>query len=1049
MLLKIIKFLVKMKSIQLRLLLSSLLLLCNIALAQQITVTGVVREHNGDTLPGVSVFVSNTTQGVQTDLNGRYSLIVKEGDILYFDYIGFKPQSIPVNKQNVIDVVLLEDAVHLDDVVIVAYGTQKQKAVVGAISQIKSDVLDKQVATSVVTALQGTVAGVNIINSSSQPGESPTIRVRGIGSINASADPLIILDGAPYSGNLNSISADQIEAINILKDASSTALYGSRGSNGVILIKTKMGKRNSEPEVQVKLSSGVAFDAVRTHNVLDTEGYTTYLWEGRKNNYQYVLGQEEATARKNASDGLVSYFGYNPFGTNQPVDYNGNWTVKDPLLWETNWKKELQRNQAFRNEYNFNIAGGSDRTTYFLSANYLNQDGMIKTSNFERTTVRLNLESQITDWLQVGANTAYASSNQNFPTQSGTNLYSPMNWIYAMPSVYPVYKRDAKGQLVYDPTGGKIYDYGNASSKDVNSVRPIMSGENAVGILFNNSTVNRRSSLSWNGFAKVDLTEGLYFKSNLSYEKYDYNVKEYNNAQYGQASSVQGRVQKAKDTSETINFINALHYDKVLGDHHFAADGIVEAYRFKQDLFRASSTGYLPGNSEIGSGTALESIEGYEVEDRLTSYLGRVSYDYNNTYFLEGSFRRDSSTRFDKSVRAGNFYSVGGSWIVSSEDFLANLSSIDLLKLRVSYGELGNNNLKDKYFPYLRLFETGYNQLDNPGVILGDLTDPYLTWEKTASFNVGLDFSLFNNRLEGSIDYYKKRSIDLLFAIPQAPSTGNLELLSNAGTIENYGLEVSLTTHLLRTKDWKWDTSLNFSIDRNKIKSLTQDSFISGLNRWEEGRSLYDFYLREWAGVDPNDGYGMWYKDVLDTQGQVTGRETTKDYDEATRYYKQSALPKVVGGFNTSLSYKNVDFSAFFNFSLGGYIYDNDYASLMGGISKGYQSSPDLENRWQKPGDVTDTPIILNASNNFAATSTRFLYKNDYLRLKALTIGYSLPVDRLSKIKLKQARIYVQGENLLTFQSHKGIDPEQAINGVTNYRVPLSANVSVGLNINF
>ncbi|SEJ15840.1 TonB-linked outer membrane protein, SusC/RagA family [Myroides marinus] len=1038
-----------MGSIRLRLLVSSLLLLCNIAVAQQIKVTGVVNEVDGASLPGVSVIVKNSTKGVQTDLDGKYVIEVSEGDILAFEYVGFKSQSIKVGKQHIININLQSESESLDDIVIVAYGAQKQKAVVGAISQVKSDVLDKQVATSVVSALQGTVSGVNIINSSSQPGESPTIRVRGIGSINASADPLIILDGAPYSGNLNAISADQIEAINVLKDASSTALYGSRGANGVILIKTKMGKRNAAPDVNIKLSSGVAFDAVKTHEVLDTKGYTQYLWEGRKNNYQYVLGQDEVTARKNASDGLVSYFGYNPFGTNQPVDYNGNWTVKNPLLWETDWKKELQRNQAFRNEYNFNIAGGGDKTTYFLSANYLNQDGMIKTSNFERTTVRLNIESQVTDWLQVGANTAYSSSNQNFPTQSGTNLYSPMNWIYAMPSVYPVYKRDLNGQVVYDAEGGAIYDYGNASSKDINSVRPIMSGENAAGILFNNSTINRRANTSWNGFAKLDLAEGLYFRTNLSYEKYDYDVKEYNNSQYGQASSVKGRVSRVKDTSETLNFINTLHYDKAFGEHHIAADGIFEAYSFKKDFLNTSTTGFLPGNTEIGSGTSLEGIGGYAVEDRLTSYLGRLSYDYKNKYFIEGSFRRDASTRFDKSVRKGNFYSVGGSWIVSSENFLVDSKYIDLLKLRASYGELGNNNLKDKYFPYLRLFETGYNQLDNPGVILGDLADPLLTWEKTASFNVGVDFSLFNNRIEGSVDYYKKRSIDLLFAVPKAPSTGNLEILSNAGTIENYGLEVSLTSHNVRTKDWKWDTSLNFSIDRNKITSLTQDSFISGLNRWEEGRSLYDFYLREWAGVDPNDGYGMCYKDVVDGNGQVIGKETTKDYNEATRYYNKSALPKLVGGFNTTLAYKNFDFSAFFNFSLGGYIYDNDYAGLMNGMSTGYQSSPDIANRWQKPGDITNIPVIINSTNNFAATSTRFLYKNNYLRLKALTLGYTLPIESLGKLKLKQARVYVQGENLLTFQSHKGIDPEQAINGVTNYRVPLSATLSVGLNINF
>ncbi|WP_121966875.1 TonB-dependent receptor [Myroides sp. N17-2] len=1038
-----------MKSIKLRLLISSLLLLCNIALAQQVTVKGVVNEENNLSLPGVSVTVKNSTKGVQTDLDGKFTIDVKEGDVLQFEYVGFKPQSIKIDKQHIVNVTLVEDIVNLEDIVIVAYGAQKQKAVVGAISQIKSDALEQQVATSVVSALQGTVAGVNIVTSSSQPGESPTIRIRGIGSINASADPLIILDGSPFTGDINSISSDQIEAISVLKDASSTALYGSRGANGVILIKTKMGKRNSAPNVNIKLSSGIAFDAVKTHKVLDTRGYTEYLWEGRKNNGLYVLGQDEVTARKNASDGLVGTLGYNPYGTNQPIDYNGKWAVNNPLLWETDWKKEIQRNQAFRNEYNFNISGGGDRTTYFLSANYLNQDGMVKSSNFERTSVRLNLESQITDWLQVGVNTAYTGSNQSYPVQSGGTFYSPMNWIYSMPSVYPMYKRDANGQVTYDAEGSAIYDYGNTPSKDINNVRPIMSGENAVGLLYNNSTMHKRATVSWNGFAKVDLAEGLYFKTNLSYEKFDFDSKTYSNSKYGQASNVKGRVSKNKDTSETLNFTNSLHYDKVFGEHHIKADGIFEAYSYKKDLFYAATTGFLPGSESIGGGTTLEGVGGFPLDDRLTSYLGRLSYDYHNKYFVEGSFRRDASTRFDKSVRKGNFYSIGGSWIVSSENFLTDSQYIDLLKLRVSYGELGNNKTLNNFFPYLRTFITGYNQLDNTGVILGMLSDPYLTWEKTSSFNVGLDFSLFNNRIEGSVDYYKKQSIDLLFAVPQAPSTGNLEILSNAGTIENYGLEVSLTSHNIRTGDWKWDTSLNFSIDKNNIKSLTQDSFISDLNRWEKGHSLYDFYLKDWAGVDPNDGYGMWYMDVVDANGAVIGRETTKEYDKATRYYSKSALPKLVGGFNTSLSYKNFDFSAFFNFSIGGYIYDSDYASLMGGISRGHQSSPDLVNRWQKPGDITDIPIILNSSNNFSETSTRFLYKNDYLRLKALTLGYTLPIEKLGKLKLKQARVYLQGENLLTFQSHKGIDPEQAINGMTNYRTPLSATVSVGLNINF
>ncbi|MFD0699304.1 TonB-dependent receptor plug domain-containing protein [Myroides pelagicus] len=324
-----------MKSINLGLLLGSFFLLSNVVLAQQVKITGTVSGADGFTLPGVSVIVQNSSNGVQTDLEGKYTIDLKEGDLLNFEYIGYQSQQIAVSKQKVIDVVLTEDIVSLEDIVIVAYGAQKQKAVVGAISQVKADVLEKQVSTSVVSALQGTVSGVNIINASSQPGDSPTIRIRGIGSVNASADPLIILDGAPYSGHIGSISADQIESMSVLKDASSTALYGSRGANGVILIKTKMGKKDSAPDVNIKLTSGVAFDAVDTHKVLDAKGYTQYLWEGRKNNYQYIIGQDEVTARKNASDGLVSHLGYNPYGTNLPVDYEGKWTVSDPLLWET------------------------------------------------------------------------------------------------------------------------------------------------------------------------------------------------------------------------------------------------------------------------------------------------------------------------------------------------------------------------------------------------------------------------------------------------------------------------------------------------------------------------------------------------------------------------------------------------------------------------------------------------------------------------------------------------------------------------------------------
>jgi TonB-linked SusC/RagA family outer membrane protein len=1032
-----------MKSKLSKILFGFLLLNALIAAAQEKEISGYVTDANSLSLPGVTIAVKNTTLGTQTDFDGKFTIKATPEDILVFTFLGYKTREIKVGSQSNLTVQLLDESVGLDEIVIVAYGTQKQRAVVGAIGKVSSEVLEKQQATSVISALQGSVPGVSVINSSGQPGESPTIRVRGIGSINASASPLIIVDGVPFNGNINSISSDQIESMNVLKDAASTALYGSRGANGVIVIKTKSGKRNSLPQVSFRVSSGISSDAVKTHEVLGTNDYVKYLWEARKNTYQYIQGQTPENAASNAASGLVSALGYNPYNVSNIIDSNGQLNPNAQLNWETNWKNELFRNQSFRNEYNFNVSGGSENTTYFLSGNYLNQDGLVKTSKFERSTFRLNVDTKVNDWLEVGSNVAYSASRQNFPVQSGTSFTSAMSWIYAMPSVYPVYRRNPDGSLV----SGNIFDYGNTTQL-VNGVRPLMSGDNAVGSLYNDQNRNNRSNVNLNGYAKFLLTDKLSFKTNLAYEDYNYDAKEYMNSVYGQASSVNGRVSREKTSTKTINFINALRYDNNFGDHSVGVDVIYEAYQSKNDLFAASSTGFLPGVTVIGGGTTPESVDGYVLEDRLNSFLGRVSYDFANKYFLEASYRRDGSSRFSQEVRWGNFYSVGASWIISGENFLKDSNVVNLLKLRGSYGELGNNQTSS-YFPYIQSFETGFSQLENPGVLLGDRVDKNLTWEKTASFNIGLDFSLFNSRLEGSVDYYNKSSIDLLYNVPIPSSTGNTSVLTNAGSLRNYGLEVSLTSHNIKTDNFSWDTNLNFSLDRNKITELTQDSFITGLNRWEVGRSLYDFYLRDYAGVDPNDGYAMWYKDVVDANGNVTGKETTKNYDEATRYYNKSALPAIIGGITNSVQFKRFDVSALFNFSLGSYVYDSDYAALMGGISRGRQSSPDIENRWTKPGDITNIPVLLNSTNNFAAASTRFLYKNDYVRLKALTLGYSLPIENIHKLKINQARIYLQADNLLTFQSHKGIDPEQSINGTTNFRSPLSRTVTLGFNLNF
>ena len=1027
-----------------------LVLLMSFSYAQEKTITGNVTDHEGLALPGVTVLVVGTTTGTQTDFDGNYTIKASVGQVLRYSYVGQKTTERKVGASNTISFQMEEDAEALDEVVVVAYGSQKKKSIVGSVTSLGEEMIDSQQLTTVTSAIQGTVAGVNVITSGGQPGSNPTIRIRGIGSINASADPLIILDGVPFNGNINSISGDQIESMNILKDASSTALYGSRAANGVVLITTKKGSYNSGSKITVSAVSGFSTPAVALHDRIGNDDMMRYSWEAERNKNLYVSGQSATDAGINASQSLISNLGYNPYNVAQPVDQNGNLVAGATSLWETDWEDAMLRSAAQRNEYTVSISGGGESSRFFLSSNYLNQEGAVRESDFERFTTRLNIETEVKDWLTVGLNTSLSTSKQNFPTQSGSTFQSSYQWIYSMSSIYPLYRRNENGGLVLDNSGNKIYDYGSTPSQSVNGSRPLLGNENAVGSLYNYDDVNKRTNTTVNGFAKIKFSDNLSFKTNLSYENYLFDSNSYDAYDVGVASSVGGRVDQSRDITTTFNFTNSLNYDKTFGDHGIQATAIFEAYKLKIDALGAQGTGFLPGVKVLNGSTLPEGVSGFVNEDRLTSYLGRLAYSYKDRYFIEGSYRRDGSSRFSEDTRWGNFFSVGGSWVISDENFLAGSNTINLLKLRASYGELGNNGTSS-YFPYLQGFETGNNELDNTGVLLGDVTDPNLTWETSALFNVGVDFSLLRDRLDGSFEYYSKESIDLIYTKPLPISTGNSGITTNVGSIKNSGYEMALTGRLIQNNKVTWSLGVNAAINKNEITELTQDEFITGTKKWKEGKSLYDFFIQDWAGVDPEDGYGMWYKDVLDAEGNPTGeRETTKDYSEATRYYQGSSLPDVTGGLTTDLKVGGFDFNMLFNFSFGAQVYDSSYAGLMDGFSRpGYTASPDVANRWTQPGDITDVPLLLNSQNDFNGTSTRFLFDNDYVRLRAITLGYSLPSDITKKAYLDNVRIYLRGDNLFTWQSHKGIDPEQSLAGTTDSRSSLLKTISLGLNVQF
>ncbi|MEI6865112.1 TonB-dependent receptor [Flavicella sp.] len=1039
----------KKKLHRITLLLFMLVLQFSYSQNNKVTVTGTVSDHTGP-LPGVVVVVKNTSTGTQTNFDGFFSLEARTGTVLEFSYIGMISVLKTVQNSSPMIITMEEDRQNLDEVVVVAFGVQRKEAIVGAISTIGSDMIENQQAVSVVSALQGNVSGVNIIQAGGQPGNNPVIRIRGIGSINASAEPLIIVDGSPFNGNLNTISSDQIASMTVLKDASSTSLYGSRGSNGVILINTKRGKLSTPTTVNIRSSIGFANQAVDNHQLVDTDTFTEFTWEAMRNSNLYVNDMSAADAAQDATNELVTELGYDPYGNGTPVGTDGKLLTTDKL-WDTDWQDYLFNDSAIRTDHSLSVSGGNDNTSYFFSANYLDQEGSIQTSSFERTTTRLSIDSQVNDWLKLGLSSFYSTSSSTVPTQSGTTYTSTIQWINNVSSYYPLYRRDASGSLILDSSGNKIYDYGN-NQQSVNGSRPLYSNENIVGSLYNYDILENRDNISLNGYAQINFTQDLSFKTQISYEKYIFDTYEYIHNEYGYASSVGGRVSQNRNFVTTKNIINSLNYLKTFNEvHNISVDLIHEAYERNNDDLGAQGVGYLPDVSVLDGSTTPEAVTGSFTDETLESYLGRVTYNYDSKYFAEASFRTDGSSRFAEDVRWGDFYAVGASWMISKENFFSDIDNINLLKLRASYGELGNNR-GIGYFPYLSLYETGYNELDNTGVILGEVADQFLTWEKVVSSNIGVDFGFFNNILKGSIDYYSKESIDLIYDQPLPPSTGNESIKTNVGALKNYGIEVSLGVTIINKKDFIWTTDLNMSFDNNEITELTQESFINGTKRWEVGKSLYEFYIREWAGVDPDTGYGMWYKDILDDNGNPTGKqETTTNYTDATRNYnEQSSLPDFIGGFSNSLTYKDFDFNLLLNFSVGSYIYDSNYAALMGGFDRpGETASSDISTRWQNPGDVTDIPLLLASQNDFNSTSDRFLFKNNYLRLKALTIGYSIPTTAIEKYGINNLRLFFQGDNLLTFQSHKGIDPEQSVSGITNYRSYNQRIISMGLNIKF
>jgi len=1032
--------------------------------AQDRTVSGKVTAlEGGESLPGVNVVIKGTTIGTVTDIDGNYRLNLQEEDAtLVFSFIGLASQEIDVAGRSVIDVEMADDIQQLSEVVVVAYGEDSRKTLTGAVGKIDNEVIENQQVETVTRALQGTVPGVNIIATNGQPGSNPTVRIRGQASIDSGNDPLIVVDGSPFSGNINTIPSSDVQSISVLKDASAAALYGSRAGNGVILITTKNGKVG-KPTVDFRATRGVSSRARDDYDYVDAGTAMRLEWETLRND---AIDAGSTTPGQDATDGLLARVGYNPYGNiGSPIDAEGNLVNGAELLWDTDWKDAIFTNTAIRDEYNLGISGGTETVRYFVGGSLLDQEGQVVKSDFRRYTGRLNLDVELNDWLSASLKQSVSSSNQDNPPQSGTSFSNNIQWIRTVGNIYPVFRRDPDGNFILDSNGDKIYDTGDDPDDTgvLNTTRPVLSSANPAGQTRLNEAENKRFLNTTNVALEGHFLDNFTARTNYQFNKYVFDVFTYTNPLFGSAKSVNGRITRQKDITTEWTWTNSLNWRKSFDVHNVDILVLQEMYDFTIEQLTTSATG-LPfvGLHEFNSAASQESLSGSTSQERIASLMGRAKYNYDNKYFAEFSYRQDQSSRFSPDTRKGDFFAVAGSWVLSEEAFLNN-SFVSFLKLRASWGELGNNQILDQnaavagtqqYFPYLTLFDTGFDQPGVSGIYPSGLANGSLTWETVTTTNIGLDFGLFDDRLTGSVDAYKAVTNDLVTAATTTVSRGirGNSIIENIGDVTNSGIEVVLSAPIINKDNFNWSVSLNMAFEKNEITKFPEGERINGSKKLEEGRSIFDFYIEDYAGVNPDNGNPMWWRDSVDVDDNIVIEryETTEDYDEASRYFVGTALPWARGGILNNLRYKGFDLSILVNFSIGGKILDQDYQGLMhGGRRAGQQFSVDILDRWQQPGDNTDVPR-LGTDLRSNSRSTRFLYDADYARLRNVTLGYTLPESIIGKTGfINRFRVFVSADNFVTLFGRDGLDPEQALNGLTDNRSAVMKTFSGGLEIRF
>lgn len=978
-----------------------------------------------------------------------------------------------------VKVVLRPDTEVLDEVVVVAYGTQKRASITGAVSAVNAEAIDKRPVTNVTSALEGTTTGVQINSTYGEPGNSSnSIRIRGFGSINGTNEPLIVVDGVPYEGSLNDINSNDIESMSVLKDASSAALYGNKAANGVILINTRRGK-SSKLGVRLDIRQGIYNRGLPEYERLGINDWMETMWKGYKQYYMVDKNMDIASAAASVNQTLMSnVVKSNIFdkSNTELFDSNGKFLGNVlPEYTDLDWYDPLERN-GYRQEYNLSADAAGDKYDMFASVSYLNEEGYIISSDFERFSGRMKANYTPNKWFKSGVNISVSSQEGNYAKSAeGTYYINPFYAARMMAPVYPYYKHDSEGNIMMDENGNPSYNLG----------QQYLSNRHVVYELSNDINRTYTNTMQGQLYTTITFLQDFQFTAKGNLFTSNMQQKNYNNPVCGDGAGNNGRLTQYYERKKDYTLSQELFWAHTYGQHSIDVLLAHEARSYYRSLDYAAKTNQkLQGdNTELSNFSETTYAEGSTINYNTESYLARARYNFDEKYYFDASFRRDGSSRFHPDNRWGNFWSLGGSWMISEEDFMSAISWINDLKLRASYGQVGNDAGVD-YYAYMAL----YNSDTNAGLgayYKNQNMAKDLKWETTSSFDIAVEARLFD-RLNVSVDYFDKRSKDLLFnvynplsagatdlwGIGDADPTGMSTMAKNIGSVSNRGIEFAADVDVIRNNDWNWNVGVNMTWLKNEIIELpNHKDILNGIQNFSEGHSIYEFYTYQYAGVDQLNGRSLYEIDptkvdkakAADAHVNIDGTDYTYNTTYGRKDWSGTALPTVYGSISTSLKYRGVTLSVLGTYSLGGKTYDSTYSSLMStGVASPSALHKDVLNAWQAaPEGMTETSanridpngiprFDLSSQNSYSqGVSNRWLQNSSYFVLKNINLKYDFPKRWVTALGVAGLSVYGSVENAFTITALKGMNPQYKFNGTMDNTFVTARVYTFGLNLKF